>query len=71
MITTTSPQTDRMLQFFAYTHLPPQLQPVAQPFFELAQHVISALPRNPERTVCLRSLLEARDGALRTWVDQG
>lgn len=56
---------DRMLQFFAYEHLPPVLQPISRPFGELAAHIVNTLPQNPERTVALRKLLEAKDAAVR------
>ena len=52
-------------QFFAYTHLPAHLQEVSKPFGELANMIINILPRNPERTVALRKLLEAKDAAVR------
>ena len=52
-------------QYFAYDHLPPHLQAVSKPFCELADLIISTLPRNPERTVALRKLLEAKDAAVR------
>lgn len=54
-----------ILQFFAYEHLPPNLQAVSGPFGVLAKHVVDVLPRNPERTVALRKLLEAKDAAVR------
>lgn len=57
--------TDRLLQFFAYEHLPEHLQVVSKPFGELAAHIVSTLPSNPERTVALRKLLEAKDCAVR------
>lgn len=56
---------DRMMQFFTYAHLPPHLQIVSKPFCELAEHIVSTLPMNPERTVALRKLLEAKDCAVR------
>jgi hypothetical protein len=56
---------DRMLQFFAYEHLPDHLKAVSKPFGELAQKVVDELPSNPERTVALRKLLEAKDCAVR------
>ena len=56
---------DRMLQFFAYDHLPPNLQAVSRPFHELATEIVETLPSNPERTVALRKLLEAKDCAVR------
>lgn len=56
--------TEHIEQFFAFAHLPPHLQEVSKPFSELAQ-VILTLPRNPERTVALRKLLESKDAAVR------
>jgi len=38
---------------------------VSKPFGELADRIIDTLPRNPERTVALRKLLEAKDAAVR------
>jgi hypothetical protein len=61
----TPPPIEYLLQFFAYGHLPPQLQTISAPFRELAQGLVSTLPRNPERTVALRKLLEAKDCAVR------
>jgi len=54
-----------IMQFFAYSHLPKHLQAVSGPFGELAQTIMDTLPRNPERTVALRKLLEAKDAAVR------
>ena len=59
---------EHILQFFAYSHLPPHLQTVSKPFGDLAQQIVEALPRNPERTVALRKLLEAKDAAVRALV---
>lgn len=56
---------DYLMQFFAYEHLPPNLQRVSKPFGDLAKQVSETLPSNPERTVCLRKLLEAKDCAVR------
>ena len=53
-----------LMQFFKWEHLPAHLQEVSKPFSELAE-VIHTLPRNPERTVALRKLLEAKDCAVR------
>lgn len=57
-----------ILKYFAYGHLPGHLQPVSRPFARLAKFVMS-LPRNPERTVALRKLLEAKDAAVRARLD--
>jgi len=52
-------------QFFAFAHLPAPLQEVSRPFGDLAAKIIDTLQRNPERTVALRKLLEAKDAAVR------
>ncbi len=57
--------TEHILQFFKWTHLPAELQLVSSPFAELAEQIVADLPRNPERTVALRKLLEAKDAAVR------
>lgn len=57
-----------LLQFFAFEHLPPHLQNVSAAFYSLAQEIMRELPRNPERTVALRKLLEAKDCAVRARV---
>jgi hypothetical protein len=57
--------TDKLLQFFAYAHLPEVLQEISKPFGDLAEHIVATLPSNPERTVALRKLMEAKDCAVR------
>ncbi len=72
------PIVEHIMQFFAYSHLPPKLQLVSKPFCDLARTIVEGdnipdstvtmggpLPRNPERTVALRKLLEAKDAAVR------
>lgn len=74
------PETqEHILQFFAYAHLPEPLATISRPFCELAHAIVlgdnaaesgdvtlgPVLPRNPERTVALRKLLEAKDAAVR------
>jgi hypothetical protein len=54
-----------ILQFFTYAHLPEYLHEISSPFCELANFIHDSLPRNPERTVALRKLLEAKDAAVR------
>lgn len=53
------------MQFFAFTHLPERLQAVSRPFGELAHQIVATYPRNPERTVALRKLLESKDACVR------
>lgn len=55
---------DPLMQFFQYAHHPAHLQVVSQRFSLLADEIVK-LPRNPERTVALRKLLEAKDCAVR------
>ena len=54
-----------ILRFFRYEHLPAHLQAQSLPFHQLAHLLVATLPRNPERTVALRKLLEAKDAAVR------
>lgn len=56
---------DGILRFFHYAHLPPQLQARSKPFCDLARHIIDTTPRNAERSVALRKLLEAKDAGVR------
>ena len=56
---------DRMLQFFSYKHLKPELAEISAQFCDLAQWIEANLPSNPERTVALRKLLEAKDAGVR------
>lgn len=60
-----TPKRDFLLQFFNYAHLPPEKQAISKPFGELAEIIAKELPANPERTVALRKLLEAKDCAVR------
>jgi hypothetical protein len=57
-----------LLQFFSYTHLPPLLQEASKAFCRLAHHICATAPRNAERTVALRKLLEAKDCAVRALI---
>lgn len=57
--------TDAILRYFHYSHLPVSLQGASRPFCDLARHIVETLPRNAERTVALRKLLEAKDAAVR------
>lgn len=80
----TDQKPDHILQFFAYAHLPPHLRAASKPFCDFAHAIVlgdnqpnevtgnvtlgGPLPRNPERTVALRKLLEAKDAAVRALV---
>ena len=57
--------SEGILQFFGYEHLRPGLKEISKPFCDMAYAIVETLPRNPERTVALRKLLEAKDAAVR------
>ena len=59
------PSITSLLKYFAFSHLPLPLQEISRPFGELAQAVAERAPDNPETTVALRKLLEAKDCAVR------
>ena len=60
--------SNNLLQFFNYSHLAGPLQDVSKQFHALAQQVEATLPNNPEKTVALRKLLEAKDCAVRALI---
>lgn len=60
-----TPDQEPILQFFVYEHLPDSLADISRRFALLAHEIVADLPRNPERTVALRKLLEAKDAAVR------
>lgn len=56
---------DPILRYFHFAHLPPHLQTVSAKFYEIVCEILALVPRNAERTVALRKLLEAKDAAVR------
>lgn len=56
---------ERMMKWFAFDHLPENLQGVSKNFHELAAQLCVDVQPGPERTVALRKLLEAKDAAVR------
>ena len=62
--------SEPILQFFEHDHLPDKLAKISRPFAGLAAKLVETLPRNPERTVALRKLLEAKDAAVRAAIMQ-
>ena len=61
-------KTDEILRFFHYAHLPQVLQDRSAPFCKLARQLIDTTPRNAERSVALRKLIEAKDAAVRAGI---
>ena len=66
-----APDDEPILQFFEFAHLREDLRAVSAPFGDLARWIVATLPRNPERTVALRKLLETKDAAVRAAVYRG
>ena len=62
--------SEHILQFFECDHLPPHLRQVSLPFRDMAHSIVATLPKNPERTVALRKLLESKDAAVRAKLAQ-
>ena len=56
---------EQILKFFSFSHLPEDLQPFSKIFHTAAHQLMEVLPPGPERTVCLRKLLEAKDCGVR------
>ncbi len=62
------PEVDPTLKFFKFAHLPPHMQELSKPFHDMAHEMVKKLPRNAERTMFLRKLLEAKDCAVRATI---
>ena len=60
-----------ILRHFAFAHLPSDLQAVSAPFGQLAASMVEQLPRCAERSAGLRKLLEAKDCAVRAFLEEG
>lgn len=61
----TQTPSEPIMQFFAFEHLPDHLKVTSSMFWDLACKIVATLPRNAERTVALRKLLESKDAAVR------
>lgn len=61
-----------LLEYFSYAHLPPYLQEVSKPFYDLARTLsresVALGYDEREISVALRKLLEAKDAAVRAAV---
>jgi len=60
-----------ILQFFGRVdHQPEHIQPVSKKFIAMAHEIVATVPRNPERTIALRKLLEAKEAMVRAFLYQ-
>ena len=62
-----------LMQFFKYAHLPENMQAISKLFYDLAKKLDDDLlpdceNGNPEKTMALRKLLEAKDCAVRSLI---
>jgi len=62
-------RSERMMRWFRYQHLPDRLGVVSKQFCDLADWIEVNLAPGPERTVCLRKLLEAKDAGVRAHLE--
>jgi hypothetical protein len=56
------------IQYFAYEHLPIQLQEISKPIHDLAHQMENLLPDGPEKSAGMRKLLEAKDCFVRSFI---
>lgn len=63
--------SEKVHSLFRFSHLPPHLQDVSRPFFEMAMHLVVILPPSAELTLSLRSLWEAKNLAVFAAVENG
>ena len=56
---------EEIIKFFAWEHLPYNLQKVSKPIADLAKQMDDLLPNSAEKSVGLRKLLEAKDCLVR------
>ena len=60
------PATAQILRFFEYDHLPEgEGREISYQFHNLAVGLADNLPEDPETTIALRKLLEAKDASVR------
>lgn len=61
--------SNQIMKYFDYDRLPKNLQQVSQNFCQLAVYIDNNLPDGPEKSVCLRKLLESKDAGVRAALD--
>jgi N12 class adenine-specific DNA methylase len=61
---------NRLMQFFAYEHLPAHLQDISKPCGELAKQMDERLTESAEKTAGLRKLLESKDCFVRAVLEE-
>jgi hypothetical protein len=66
-------ETQELLGYFAYDHLPEHLQARSKPFHDLAHMIAEDLSDTPtvERAAAIRKVLEAKDCFVRAGLKKG
>jgi hypothetical protein len=59
----------KMLKWFAFDHLPEPLQPVSARFYATAAWMMQEIAAGQEATAAMRKLLEAKDCAVRAFLE--
>lgn len=59
-----------IMKYFEFEHLPARLQRYSKPFCVLAKQIDVTMKDGPEKSVCLRKLLEAKDACVRASLDE-
>jgi hypothetical protein len=59
----------KMMRWFGFDHLPERLRPISSPFAVLAQMLLETIPAGAEATEAMRKLLEAKDCAVRAFLE--
>ena len=62
---------DRMLKWFDFDHLSGEVRGISVNFSTLVFEIMQTIEPGPERTVCLRKLVESKDAAVRAVVHPG
>ncbi len=63
-------ESQRLLNFFTYGHLPEDLQAASEPCSDIAHMMAMRLPDGPELAAGLRHLVEAKDCFVRAVVEE-
>ncbi len=64
------PATQQIMRHFGFGHLHPELAAVSREFHDFAHRLLTLCHDGPEFTVALRRILEAKDAAVRSAVEQ-
>lgn len=61
---------ERLLRYFKHEHLRQPLRQTAEQFAALAVYICNTTKAGPERTICLRKILEGKDAGVRAALEE-